>query len=108
MSFPAHSQPGDHSDQVINEVTTTALQFRPDLIVAAEIADYLRGRILGETPNLMETSAIAAGFSARHILPASSPSAGAKLILEQIQPDDLVLLLVLSDRNAVFQTLEET
>ena len=101
------SQPGDHSDQVIHEVTATALQFRPDLIVAAEITDYLRGRLLGETPNLIKTSAVAAGFSDKHILPASSPSVGAKLILEQIQPDDLVLLLVLSDREAVFEALEK-
>jgi cyanophycin synthetase len=100
------SQPGDHSNQVIDEVTTTALQFRPDLIVTAEIADHLRGRVLGETTRLITASAIAAGFSAKHILPASSPSIGAKLILEIIQPDDLVLLLVLSDRDAVFQNLE--
>ena len=101
------SQPGDHSDQVINEVTTTALKFRPDLIVAAEIADHLRGRMPGEIPEIIRSSAIFAGFSARDILTAGSPSLGAKLILEQIQPDDLVLLLVLSDRDAVFQTLEE-
>lgn len=101
------SQPGDHSDQVINEVTTTALKFRPDLIVAAEIADHLRGRMPGEITEIIRSSAIFAGFSARDILTAGSPSLGAKLILEQIQPDDLVLLLVLSDRDAVFQTLEE-
>ncbi len=102
------SQPGDHSDQVIDEVTRAALQFRPELIVTAEIADHLRGRMLGETSNLIRASAIAAGYPARNILPASSPSLGAKLILEQLQPDDLVLLLVLSDRDAVFQALKET
>lgn len=100
------SQPGDHSDEVIDEVTATALQFRPDLIVTAEIADYLRGRALGETPTLIKNCAIAAGFAANEILPASSPSAGAKTILDQVQPDDLALLLVLSDREAVFQILQ--
>ena len=101
------SQPGDHSDQVIDEVTTTALQFRPDLIVVAEIADYLRGRSLGVVPSVIHASAIAAGVSADHVLPASSPTVGAKMILEQMQPDDLALLLVLSEREAVFQTLED-
>ncbi len=100
------SQPGDRSDQVINEVMMTALQFRPDLIVAAEIADYLRGRSLDEIPNVIRASAIDAGVSAEHVLPASSPAIGAALILEQIQPGDLALLLVLSEREAVFQTLE--
>lgn len=101
------SQPGDHSDQVIHEVTATTLQFRPDLIVAAEISDFLRGRMLGEIPNLIKTSAVAAGFSDKQVFSASSPSAGAKFVLEQIQPDDLVLLLVLSDREAVFEALRE-
>lgn len=101
------SQPGDHSDQVIHEVTTTALGFRPDRIVVAEIADYLRGRKPGETPNLIKTSALAAGFSGEHISSASSPSVGAKLILDEIQPGDLALLLVLSDREAVFEALKK-
>lgn len=99
------SQPGDHSDHDINEVTTTALQFNPDLIVVAEIADYLRGRTLGDVPNRIASSANAAGFSVEHILRASSPSSGAKLILERVEPGDLVLLLVLSDREAVFEAL---
>lgn len=100
------SQPGDHSDEVIDEVTATALQFRPDLIVTAEIADYLRGRKLGETPTLIRDLAIAAGFPASQILPASSPSAGVKAILDLVEPDDLALLLVLSDRDAVFEMLQ--
>jgi cyanophycin synthetase len=101
------SQPGDHSDQVINEVTMTALQFRPDLIVTAEIADYLRGRSLDEIPSVIKASAIDAGISAKHVLPASSPAVGTKMILEQIQPGDLALLLVLSEREAVFKALEK-
>ena len=100
------SQPGDHSDQVIAEVTATALQFGPDLIVTAEIADYLRGRKLGETPKLIKGFALAAGFPPSQIHSASSPSLGVKTILEQLQPDDLALLLVLSDRDAVFQMLQ--
>ncbi len=99
------SQPGDRSDHDIDEAATTALQFQPDLIVAAEIADYLRGRALGETPRLIKASAIAAGIKPEHILPAGSPSDGARLILDQVQPGDLVLLLVLSDRESVFELL---
>lgn len=99
------SQPGDHSDQVIDEVTTTALQFRPDQIVTAEIADHLRGRQFGETTDLIKTFAVAAGFDATSILAANSPSLGVKMILEVLEPDDLALLLVLSDRDAVFESL---
>ncbi len=103
--FVLLSQPGDRSNQNIDEAVTAALQFQPDLIVAAEIADYLRGRTLGETPILIETAAISAGIKPERILHASSPSTGAKLILDQVQPGDLVLLLVLSDREGVFEIL---
>ncbi|MFT6076487.1 MAG: hypothetical protein ACJAZ1_003421, partial [Yoonia sp.] len=48
-----------------------------------------------------------AGISAKHVLPASSPAVGTKMILEQIQPGDLALLLVLSEREAVFKALEK-
>ncbi len=99
------SQPGDRSDQDIGEAATTALQFEPDLMVVAEIADYLRGRELNKTLNLLEASAIAGGLNADQILRASSPSGGTKLVLEQVQPGDLVLLLVLSDRERVFEMM---
>lgn len=99
------SQPGDHSDHAIGEVTTNALEFRPDLIVTAEIADHLRGRLLGETTGVIRASAVAAGFSGDNIMAASSPSVGTKIILDKLEPDDLALLLVLSDRDAVFQSL---
>lgn len=110
-SIPSHrrfimlSQPGDHSDQDIADVTTAALQFRPDMIVTAEIADHLRGRDLGETSNLIRASAIAADTDSDSILSAGSASTGAKLILDLLQPGDLALLLVLSDRDAVFDLL---
>ena len=99
------SQPGDRSDQDIADATTAALQFQPDLIVVAEIEGYLRGRALGETPSLIETCAVASGIKPENILRASSPAHGVSLILSQILPGDLVLLLVLSDREAVLEQL---
>ncbi|WP_188482605.1 Mur ligase family protein [Marivita lacus] len=101
------SQPGDHSDQDIADVTHAALQFRPDIIVAAEIEDYLRGRDLGETTSLIKASAIAGNTDPESILSADSAASGAKMILDLLQPGDLALLLVLSDRQAVFDLLME-
>ncbi|WP_138934675.1 Mur ligase family protein [Roseovarius arcticus] len=103
--FMMLSQPGDRSDKDIDEATMTALQFKPNVIVVAEIVDYLRGRELNETLNLIETSAIAGGVKAAQVLRANSPSNGTELILEQVQKGDLVLLLVLSDRERVFEML---
>jgi cyanophycin synthetase len=103
--FMMLSQPGDRSDQSTADATIAALQFKPELIVIAEIEDYLRGRALDETPALIQTSAISAGIKPEHISHVSSPSIGAKQIFDQLQPGDLALLLVLSDRERVFEIL---
>ncbi|MEB8387683.1 Mur ligase family protein [Rhodobacteraceae bacterium KMM 6894] len=99
------SQPGDHSDQDIAEVTTTALQFLPDHIVAAEIPDYLRGRIPNEIPDLIARTAIANGIDPDQVQCTDTPLEGAQRILEQVGPGDLVLLLVLSGRDGIFKIL---
>lgn len=99
------SQPGDRSDADMHEATVTALRFHPDLIVVAEIEEYLRGRALDETPALMAAAATAAGIAPERILRAGSPPAGARLILDRLQPGDLALLLVLSERDSVFEVL---
>jgi UDP-N-acetylmuramyl tripeptide synthase len=111
---PAHrrylmiSQPGDRSDDQIREAAITALDFRPDVMVVAEIADYLRGRIVGETPALLASAALAEGMDTGSVLIANSPSDGAAAVLERIGPGDLALLLVLSDRDAVFGLLDDS
>ncbi len=99
------SQPGDRSDQEICAATTTALKFKADHIVVAEIIDYLRGRKLNETPNIIGKAALNGGLNSEHISYVSSPSDGTEFILQQLQPGDLALLLVLSDRERVFDLL---
>lgn len=102
------SHAGDRSDQDIADVTTTALQFRPDIVVAAELEGYLRGREMGEIPDLIEKTAAKAGLRPDQIQRAASPSEAAKSILDQLQPGDLALMLVLSERDKVFELLEQS
>jgi len=99
------SQPGDRTDQDIIAATTAGLKFRPDKVVVAEISDYLRGRELNETSNIIGKAALNGGINPKHISYFSSPFDGAEIILQQIQQGDLVLLLVLSDRERVFDLL---
>lgn len=99
------SHAGDRSDQDIQDVTATAMAFHPDIIVAAELEGYLRGRTLGEIPDLIETTASAQGLNPKQVLRASSPSQAAAMILEMLEPGDLALLLVLSERDAVLEML---
>lgn len=100
------SHAGDRSDQDIRDVTATALNFQPDVIVATELEGYLRGRELGEISDLIERAALAHGYDATQILRAASPTQAASMILEQLEPGDIALLLVLSDRDAVLEMLD--
>ncbi len=100
------SHAGDRSDQDIEDVTVTALKFQPDMIVTAELEGYLRGRNIGEIPALIEQTAAAYGYGPDQLLRAASPTEAAAQILDQIEPGDLALLLVLSDREQVLKLLE--
>ena len=100
------SHAGDRSDQDIRDVTATALKFQPDVVVATELEGYLRGRELGEVSDLIERTALELGYGAEHILRAASPTQAASMILEKLEPGDVALLLVLSERDAVLSMLD--
>ena len=100
------SHAGDRSDQDIRDVTATALKFQPDVVVATELEGYLRGRDLGEVSDLIERTALELGYGAEHILRAASPTQAASMILEKLEPGDVALLLVLSERDAVLSMLD--
>lgn len=103
--FVMLSHAGDRSDQDIRDVTQSALALKPDFVMAVDLPDYLRGRELGEIPTLIEAECLNQGMTGGQILKAETPADGAAHILEKLEPDDLALLLVLSDRDAVFDML---
>ncbi len=99
------SMAGDRSDREIEQSTQAALAMQPDLLIAAELERYLRGREPGETTRLIAEAAIADGFPRQRILIADSPLDGARQIVERLQPSDLALLLALSDRDEIIALL---
>jgi cyanophycin synthetase len=99
------SHAGDRSNQDIKDVTTSALKLRPGYLVAAELSDYLRGREMGDIPQRIYDEGIRRGLDAKQISKVQSPSLGVAHILEKIQPGDLALLLVLSDRDNIFKMI---
>ncbi|MDH3359514.1 MAG: Mur ligase family protein [Desulfobulbaceae bacterium] len=101
------SMAGDRSDQDIKESTQSALAMGADILVAADLEVYLRGRQPGEVPKLISDAAQAFGMPKENIIIAGSPYAGAKLIVEQLQADDLALLLALSDRDEIIKLLKQ-
>lgn len=105
--FVMLSHAGDRSDQDIRDVTDMALTLNPDYVVASELEGYLRGRALGEIPALIRETCLKQGMDADHILTATSPADGAAKIMALLQPGDLALLLVLSERDKIFEMLAE-
>ena len=99
------SHAGDRTDQEIRGLTQGAIGFAPDVIVAAELADYLRGRELGEVPALIAEQCIESGVASDAIQICRSPPEGMELILEQLQDGDVALILALSDRERVFELI---
>ncbi|MCX8955652.1 hypothetical protein OU790_19740, partial [Ruegeria sp. NA] len=62
---------------------------------------------MGEIPDLIEKSALEQGYDKTQIQRAASPSEAAAMILKQVEPGDLALLLVLSERDAVLEMLDQ-
>lgn len=105
--FVLLSHAGDRSDQDIRDVTTSAFALKPDYVVAAELPAYLRGRETGEISRLIQQECKQAGMLDDQVIMADTPFDGVAKILEQLQPGDLALLLVLSERDKIFDMLEQ-
>ncbi len=104
--FVMLSMAGDRSDREIRETTLSALTMKPDILVAAELERYIRGRQPGEVPGMIAEVAMEEGLAEKNIIIANSPYAGAKLIVEQLKAGDLALLLALSDRGEIIDLLK--
>lgn len=101
------SHSGDRSDSDIHNSVIATLAFKPDVVVAADLEAYLRGRHLGEVPALIKNACIEAGMAEGDIWLKTSPQDGARAVLDAVSDGDLALLIVLSDRDAVFEMLRE-
>ncbi len=101
------SHAGDRSNQDIRDVTASALELKPDYLVAAELIDYLRGREPGDIPRRIKDEGIDRGLRPAQIIRADSPSSGVAAILDKLQTGDLALLLVLSEREKIFTMLDQ-
>ncbi len=98
---------GDRSDDEIAAIATGICALKPDHVVIIEIENYLRGRAPGEVSALLRQACLDSGLKPVQMHFAESPLAGARLTLTQMQPGDLGLLLVLDQRDEVFQAISE-
>jgi hypothetical protein len=75
--------------------------------VAVELAEYLRGRKLGDVSRIIKEQGYDFGLNTEQVITANSPVEGTAKVLRQLQPGDLALLLVLADREQVFTLIEQ-
>lgn len=110
-SIPAHrrlllmGQAGDRTDEEIRALTQIAWQIHPDRIVLTDLPVYLRGREEGEVPMIIQKELIRLGSSAASIILTKTPLDGVKEAIDWAQEGDLLLLLILAQRNEVFEYL---
>ncbi|MCP3690227.1 MAG: Mur ligase, partial [Gammaproteobacteria bacterium] len=96
---------GDRSDHEIAAIATGICAMQPDNVVITELEDHLRGRAPGEANQIMQQACLDAGLPEQQIDIVASPLLGVKHIVSKLQPGDLGLLLVLSERDAVIEFL---
>lgn len=102
------SHAGDRSDQEIKDVSDAVYQLSPKTYCLSELAQYLRGRELGDISTIVQRHLLNKGVSEEAIVMADNPLAGSKQLLSIAQPGDLVLLFVLSNREKVERLIQQT
>ena len=100
------SSAGDRSNESIGNLVEGLASLKPDKVVIVELEHYLRGREPGEISEVLKQAYLDRGLQAQQLDFANSPLAGVEHILQQLQAGDLALLLVLDQREEVFQLLE--
>ncbi|MEM1043936.1 MAG: Mur ligase family protein, partial [Bacteroidota bacterium] len=100
-------QAGDRTDAEIRGLARAAWRADPDHVLIAALADYRRGRETGEVPALLDDELHRLGAPSEHVTHVSDPIAGVRAALDWMQPGDLLLLFVLSQRDEAFAVLRE-
>lgn len=99
------SQAGDRSDKDLYDMTSAACAMDPDHVLLCDLPGYERGRHPGEVAALIRASAIDCGVSKDAISHFPTPRDAVAGALEMAQPGDLLVLLVLTQRNEVLELL---
>lgn len=99
------SHAGDRSDAEIYALTDAVTELNANLYVVTELERYLRGREIGEVPEMVGQHLQQQSISAEKIRYAADSLQGAKIAMDFAQPGDVVLLFVLADREQVHEYL---
>ena len=99
------SAAGDRSDKDIQDMTSAAMEMQPEVLIIAEIEDYLRGREIGVIPQLISKQAIELGQNPNKIIISKDSLSGAKKIVSSLKTGDLALIMALTQRQEISDLL---
>jgi len=101
------SQAGDRSDKDIQDMTVAACAMQPDHVLLCELPGYERGRQSGEVSALIRQSALDCGVHNDEISHHPTPRDAVAAALEMAQAGDLLVLLVLTQRQEILALLHD-
>lgn len=99
-------QGGDRSDADIYDLVKVIRDADPEAIVIKELPSKLRGRELGEVPQLIEQYLSEMSYPKDQILSGASELDATIKAFEWAKPGDLLVLLVYAERKPVLELIE--
>jgi len=99
-------QAGDRNNDEIARLVKSAAQIKPDQVIIAEIPKYLRGRKVGEIPDVISTCLQENGLTENVIQYADDILDGIKKSIQYAEQDDLLVLLCLDQKKEAFHYIE--
>jgi len=100
-------QAGDRNDEAIRELARAAWTLRPDRIIVKEMPEMLRGRRPGEVPAVLRDELLRLGAAAESVTIAGTELEAIREALAWAQPEDLLILLAHTQRDAVLALIDQ-
>ena len=92
---------GDRSNREIESIAKILCDARPDRIFVRELPDYLRGRKLGEVPDVFRRAFAALGFPGSSFAIVASETEAMRRAFEDAKPGDFIVLLIHVDHDPI-------
>ena len=102
----AFAQAGDRTDESIRELARSAWSIGLDKVVVSELEAYARGRSRGEVFGIIRDELINCGARKDQIQHFMEETESLDVALDWAQPGDLIIMLALSDREAIQDKLK--
>ena len=102
----AFAQAGDRTDESIRELARSAWSIGLDKVVVSELEAYARGRSRGEVFGIIRDELINCGATKDQIQHFMEETESLDAALDWAQPGDLIIMLALSDREAIQDKLK--